>query len=173
MKRIITVIAMLVAMGAVAIAGNIKVLSGDSKVFKNSQGASVVVEFVWDGATYDYEKPLEEEYENFEEMKPIAWDGFKEEFDDRSGLTVVKDESLAKYRIIIQVKNMDRYIKVMGFIPSPATKAWGLISIEDLESGETVTTIKFTEIDGGANPSPGGTFSDCFEELGKQVSKLK
>ena len=68
---------------------------------------------------------------------------------------------------------MDQYFKVMGFIPGNATKVWGTMNVTDLQTGETIAVIEVKEVNGGANPSPNGSFSDCFEELAKQIVKLK
>lgn len=172
MKRLFlsTLIALL---SMVAYAEKIEVVFGDSKFFKKSSGDAILV-FDFDGATYDYKKPLEEQYENLEELKVVAYNGFIEEFNDRcKTCQVIKDESKAKYKITVKVVNMDKYVKVTGFIPSPATKAWGVLTITEINSDKKLFECKFNEIDGGANPSPDGTFSDCFEDLGKRISKLK
>lgn len=68
---------------------------------------------------------------------------------------------------------MDQYFKVMGFIPSNATKVWGTLTVIDLSTNTVIAVVEVNEVDGGANPSYDGTFSDCFEELAKQVTKLK
>jgi len=173
MKRVILLAFVCLLASVSAFAGGIKVTSGNSKVFKNEKGC-VLFEVIWDNATYDDKMPLAEHFENLEELRSVAWDGFKEEFDDNSkGLVVLKDSAEAVFKITMTVSKMDQYVKVTGFIPAPATKVWGVLTITDLRTNEVVTTVAVDAVNGGANPSPDGTFSDCFEELGKQVAKLR
>lgn len=47
------------------------------------------------------------------------------------------------------------------------------MTVTDLSTGDVLAVIEVAEVDGGSNPSPDGSFSDCFEELAKQVAKLK
>lgn len=173
MKKItFTLIAVLCALTS-AFASDIKVIKGDKKFFKTASG-NAVLEFVWEAAQYDNKMALEEHYANLENLKRVAWDGFVETFNEKcKTVKVVKNTTDAKYKMTMKVENMDSYTKVMGFVPAPATKVWGIFTITDIASGEVLIEIIVDEVDGGANPSPDGTFSDCFEELGKQVSKLK
>lgn len=157
----------------VAMAGSdLKVKSGDKKFFKNASG-NAVVEFVWDGATYDGKMPLGEKFDNLKELKEIAKKGFTEEFNDRSKKVKVADKaSDANYKFTIKVDKIDQYYKVMGFVPGNATKVWGTITITDIKSGAELVVIEVKEVDGGANPVPNECFSDCFEELGKQLARM-
>ena len=157
-----------------AMAGSdIKVLEGNKKFLKGAEGNAVLV-FNWEGATFDNKQPLTEKFTDLENLKNVAWKGFAETFNEKSKkVKVVREEADAKYKFTMDVKNMDQYFKVMGFIPGNATKVWGTMTVTDLSTGETIAVIEVTEVNGGANPSPDGSFSDCFEELAKQVAKLK
>lgn len=172
-KYLFTVLLALVG-SLTAMAGlDIKVIEGDKKFMKSASG-DVVLVFDWEGATYDNKMPLESQFTDLERLKPHAWYGFVEVFNEKAkNMKIVKDEAAAKYKFAMKVTNMDRYIKVMGFVPGPATKVWGTLTVTDLSNGEVIAVIQVTEVDGGANPSPDGSFSDCFEELAKQMTKLK
>lgn len=176
MKKLILMMLFVILNSVVALAGSdIKVTSGNAKFLKNAEGNAVLV-FDWDGATYDNKQPLTEKFTNLEELKKVAWNGFTETFNEKSKkVKVVPNEQgkTAKYKFSMKVTNMDQYFKVMGFIPGNATKVWGTLTVTDLSNNETIAVISVTEVDGGANPSPDGSFSDCFEELAKQVSKCK
>lgn len=174
MKKILLCLVMVIFAFANAMAGSgLTVTSGDKKFFKKMEGTAHL-EFIWDNATYDNKQPLTKKFTNLEELKPIAWDGFVEEFNDRSKkVKVVKKNEPAQYKFVMQVKNMDQYFKVTGFIPANATKVWGVLTVWDTKTNKKIAVIDVDEINGGANPSPGGTFSDCFEELGKKMTKLK
>lgn len=174
MKKIVLLFLMLAVVSISAMAGSdLTVIQGDKKFMKAADG-NAVIEFVWDGATYDYKQPLAEKFENLEELKNVAWNGFAETFNKKSKkVKIVSDAAGARYKFVMQVKNMDQYFKVMGFIPGNATKVWGTMNVTDLQTGETIAVIEVKEVNGGANPSPNGSFSDCFEELAKQIVKLK
>ena len=166
---------LLVFLGCVtAMAGSdIKVTEGNKKFLKTAEGNAVLV-FDWEGATYDGKEPLTSKFPNLEELKKVAWNGFTETFNEKcKKVKVVADETNAKYKFSMKVTKMDQYFKVMGFIPGNATKVWGVMTVTNLSSGEVLAVVEVTEVDGGANPSPDGSFSDCFEDLAKQMSKLK
>ena len=174
MKKILLTLIVAVMGCMTAMAGSdLKVVEGDKKFLKTASGNAVLI-FDWEGATYDNKEPLTNHYSNLEQLKPIAWNGFVEEFNKKSkNVKVVKDATDARYQFSMQVTNMDMYVKVMSFIPSPATKVWGVMTVTDLQTGEVIAIIQVKEVNGGGNPSPDGSFSDCFEELGKQMAKLK
>lgn len=173
MKKIYLTLIAILCLFASTYAADIYVVNGDKKFFKSASG-NAVLEFVWENARYDNKMALEEHYSNLENLKAVAWNGFVETFNEKcKTVKVVRYASDAKYKMTMKVVNMDSYTKVMGFIPAPATKVWGTFTITDIATGEVLVEINVKEVDGGANPSPDGTFSDCFEELGKQVSKLK
>lgn len=159
-------------MAAIADSG-IRVTQGEKKFLKAAEGNAVLT-FDYDGATYANKEPLTSKFNNLEELKKVGWNGFATIFNERvRKVKVVEDGAEARYKFSMKVTNMDQYFKITGFIPSNATKVWGVMTITDLSSGEVLASIEISEVDGGANPSPSGSFSDCFEELAKQVSKLR
>ena len=175
MKRMVVSMALVCLACVSAWAGGIKVVSGDKKVFKNAEG-SAVLEIVFDGATYDDKMPLaeNEKFSDMASVKKIAMAGFTEYFNKKSkSVKISESADGAKYKISLQVSKMDQYVKVMGFIPAPATKTWGTLTITDLATGQVLTTVEVNAVDGGANPSPDGCISDSFEKIGEEVAKLK
>lgn len=172
MKRIIVTLTLFFLLCSYVFAG-VTVKSGNKKFFKTASG-NAVLEFIWDGATFNNTQPLTEKFTELETLKPVAWTGFVEEFNEAcKTVKVIEDVSNAKYQISMKVTNMDQYFKVMGFIPGNATKVWGTLTITEIETGNEIVVFDVEEIDGGANPSPDGSFSDCFEALGKSILKAK
>ncbi len=174
MKKFLFALVAMCMISMNAMAGlDIKVTKGDKKFFKTAAG-SAVVEFVWDGATYDKKEPLGKHFSNLNELMDLALKGFTETFNDKCKKVKVEgDLKDAQYKFTMKITNMDQYYKVMGFIPGNATKVWGTMTITDAGSGEELVVIDVDEVDGGANPNPNGSFCDCFEELAEQVAKLK
>lgn len=174
MKRILITLCLTILTTAFALAGSdIKMKSGDAQIMKTAEGNAVVT-VVIDDAQYDNKMPLREKFSDLDNFKKVAEAGFTETFNDKSkNVKIVKNQDGAKYEFIINVLNVDQYIKVTGFIPSPATKIWGTLQIKEVATGKLLFEGEFAKINGGANPSPDGTISDSFEELAKQTVKLK
>ena len=163
--------ATIVSMYAMA-GSDLKVVNGNKKFIKENRG-NAILEFNYDDATYDGKEPLTNKFPDIENLKKLSWDGFVEEFNDRcKTVKVVRGEKDAQYKILIKITKIDQIFNVMGIIPGHCIRAWGTVTITDIKTNGTMLTLEIDEIDGGANPSPDGAYSDCFEELGKQMSKL-
>lgn len=164
---------MAVAAVAVFAANPLTLKQGDKKFLKNAKGGALL-EFIYDGATYDDRMPLTEKFPDIDKLKKLSWDGFVEEFNERcKTVKVVTKAEEANYKFTVKVTKIDQFINVMGFIPGPCVRAWGTLTVSDLKSGESLLVLDIDEIDGGSNPSPDGAYSDCFEELGKLFVKQK
>ncbi len=174
MKRLAILALFVCAFACVSFAGSgIKYASGDKKFFKTAEG-SALLEFVWDGATYDGRCPLRQEWPDLDQYIFKARDGFLQDFTKKSKkVTITEKASEAKYKIVIRITNVDRYIKVMGFIPGPSTKVWGTIVISDKATGEELLKVNLDEVEGGASPSPFESMSDTFELIGAKLPSFK
>ena len=173
MKKIFMAVVMLSMVSIAAMASSFKVVEGDKKFFKTAEG-NALLEFVWDGATYDGKKPLTDHFRDLSSLEKIGWQWFRDKFNDRcKKVQVVEGTNDVKYKFTIKVTKMDQYYKVFGFVPGNATKAWGTLTITDAASGATLLVVEFKEIDGGANPSYDATFGDCFKAIAKQLSNIK
>ena len=90
MKRLF-LMAIITVFATTAFAGNpLKVVNGDKKFFKSTEG-KIFLEVVFDAnATYDDKMPLTEKYDDLAAKTIISYDGFVEEFtDSKSKLTIV------------------------------------------------------------------------------------
>lgn len=175
MKKTLLTLALLCVACISAFAGGIKVTGGDKKIFKHISG-NAVLEFIFDNATFADKMPLQEDsrFQDIEHVKEVAMNGFKQDFNDEcENVKVVDSAADAQYKITLKVTKMDQYVKITGFIPAPATKTWGVMTISDLKTGEILTTVEVNAVNGGANPSPDGCISDSFEELGEKVGGLQ
>lgn len=174
MKKFCTTLLMLCITVMCAFAGSdIKVMEGNKKFFKSAQGEALLT-INWGQATYDYKKPLTEKFGDLEPYADASYSGFIDSFNDEcKKVKIVPGSKNAKYQFTIDVTNVDQYIKVMGFVPGPATKIWGTLTITDIATGEKLLVVDIKSVDGGASPSPFESFSDSFEELAEQVADLK
>lgn len=176
MNKIILTLVVCFTATVYAMAGSdLKVTQGDKKFFKTASGTAVM-ELIFDNATFDDKMPLaqNEKFKDMDNVKKISAEAFKGEFNKKvKNVSVIDDVSSAKYKFTFNISKMDQYFKVMGFIPSPATKVYGTLTITDNATGEVLVVINVDGADGGANPSPDGTIEDCFRDLAKQMAKLK
>ena len=173
MKRLF-LMAIVTLFTTAAIAGNpLKVVNGDKKFFKSTEG-KVFLEVVFDNnATYDEKMPLTEKYNDLDAKAIIAYDGFVEEFtDSKTKMTIVKDEAEADYKMTINVTKIDEFVNVMGWVPGPCVRVWGTLTVTD-KTGNTMIVVDIDEIDGGSSPTTDRAFNDTFGELGKSIAKLK
>lgn len=153
--------------------GWIRYVSGDKRFFKTAEGKALL-EFVWDGATYDNKRPLREQWPDLDKYIFKARDGFLQDFTKRSEkVEITENPAEANYKIRIRIYNVDRYIKMTGLIPGPSTKVWGILKILDMESDEELLVIRLDEVEGGASPSPFESMSDTFEYIGKKLAGFK
>lgn len=176
MKKILLSLVVLCMTCLSAMAGSdIKVTQGDKKFFKSAEGGATL-EISWKDAKYDNGRETLEAHfgDMLTSIKEAAIAGFMQDFAKYSKkVNIVESSNDAKYKIVIKLTNVDQYYKVMGFVPGNATKIWGTLSISDTKSGEVLLEVSIDELDGGASPSPIETVSDSFEELAKQICKLK
>jgi hypothetical protein len=173
MKR--TLLTAIMAVAAVAVfAGNpLKVKEGNKKFFKTAEGGALL-EIIYDGATFDGKMPLTEKYNDIKNKTKISYDGFVEEFSERSkNVQIVSKKDDANYKITVKVTKVDEFVNVMGFIPGPCIRVWGTLTITDIRDGSTLLVVDIDEIDGGSAPTTDRAFNDTFGELGERIAKLK
>lgn len=173
MKRLF-LMAIMTIVTTVAFAANpIKVINGDKKFFKSAEG-NVILQVIYDDATFDDKMSLTEKYSNIDEKTEISYNGFIEEFSQRnSKLNFVKDEAEATYKITIRVTKVDEFVNIMGFIPGPCIRVWGTLTVTDAKTGDSLLVVEIDEIDGGSAATTDRAFNDTFGELGQKIAKLK
>ena len=173
MKRLF-LMAIMTIVTTVAFAANpIKVINGDKKFFKSAEG-NVILEVIYDDATFDDKMPLTEKYSNIDEKTEISYNSFVEVFSQRnSKLNFVKDEAEAKYKMTIRVTKVDEFVNIMGFIPGPCIRVWGTLTVTDAKTGDSLLVVEIVEIDGGSAATTDRAFNDTFGELGQKIAKLK
>ena len=173
MKRLF-LMAFITMFATIAFASNpIKVINGDKKFFKSAEG-NVVLEVIYDNATFDNKMPFTEKYNDIEAKTLISYNGFVEEFSERnSDLRFVMDETDATYKMTINVTKVDEFVNVMGWIPGPCIRVWGTLTVTDVKSGDILLVVEIDEIDGGSAPTTDRAFNDTFGTLGERIAKLK
>lgn len=165
---------MMAVAAVVAFAGNpIKVTSGDKKFFKNAEGG-MILEISYEGATYDGKMPLTDKYADIPQKTRISYDGFIEEFSEKNNkINFVTTPADAKYKMTIKITKIDEFINMFGFVAGPCIRAWGTLTVTDINGGAPLLVVDIDEVDGGSSVTTDRAWNDCFGELGKRIAKLK
>ena len=173
MRRFIMSVLLTIMCSFFAFAGGVKYLNGNKKLFKTAEGG-MLLEISFEGATYDYSCPIEEQWPDIDHYAFKARDGFIQDFRENfKKVYITENKSEAKYSISIKIDNVDMYVKVMSWVPGPAIKVWGTLVITDAASGEELLKLKLKELCGGASPSQHEAMSDTFELLADELKKFK
>ena len=173
MKRTVLTAIMAVA-AVVAFAGNpIKVTGGDKKFFKSAEGG-MLLEVTYDGATFDGKMPLTDKYSDIPAKARISYDGFIEEFSEKNKkINFVTSPADAKYKMTIKITKIDEFINMVGFVAGPCIRAWGTLTVTDINGGAPLLVVDIDEVDGGSSVTTDRAWNDTFGELGKRIAKLK
>ena len=159
----------------VSFAGNtVTVVSGKDALKVAYADKSVgTLEIDWSQAQYDHGKSIKEYWaEQYDYFVKTCYDNFKKGFDEESkGLNLGK-EGQAKYKILIKVDNLDRYVNVMNIVPGITVKVWGTVIISTIQ-GEKIAEIDVDSMKGNRDFSPQDAFGKAFYILGKRVAKMK
>lgn len=176
MKRVFsTLFAVLITVSAFA--GNPFSITSGKKNLKQifTDKATAVISIDWSNAKYDNKKELKAELGgDYEFVVKDCLENFIEKFNEESkGLCVSDKAERAKYKIQINVTNMDSYFAAMRFIPQYEGKVWGSMVITSLETGETLAEIKIDEAEDGADSVKKECYGETFGKMAKRTAKLK
>lgn len=174
MKKIVLVLFAFL-FGAVSFAGNTVTVVNGKDALKTAYADKSVgtLEIDWSHAQYDHGKSMKEYWaEQYDYFVKTCSDNFKKGFDEVSkGLKLGKDGQ-AKYKILIKVDNLDRYVNVMNIVPGMTVKVWGTVIVSTV-SGEKIAEIEVDSMKGNRDFSPQDAFGKAFYILGKRVAKMK
>ncbi len=169
--KFLTLILLLI--GVNAMAGGIKVKSGNSSFVKEQVSAQIVMDFSnarwekdddfkeWSGA--DYEARVE-----------AAMSNFISAFNEKSkGLTVKRDNGGVKYCINFKIENLERHQSFTSTWGRGEVYVTGVIEVVDYETKERVCVIQMTKCGSGADYNTTDGIGKCFKGLGEDIAKLK
>lgn len=157
-----------------AFAGSpVKMQSGDKSFLKEDAKACVVMNY--DKTTWDKGKTLKEELnDKYDKYLQNGQKAFIEAFNAKSSkLKITEKKEEAKYKIIVNFTNFDKFYSVMSFVPGFKTKMWADITIVEVASNKVVCTASVEELEGSRDFTLDDSWTKCYEELGKSLPKLK
>ena len=156
-------------------AGNtVTVVSGkDALKTAYSDNAVGTLEIDWSKAKYDHGKSMKEYWaEKYDFFVKSCADNFKKGFDEGTKGLKLGKEGQAKYKILVRVDNLDRYMNVMNIVPGMTVKFWGTVIVSTAD-GNKIAEIEVDSMKGNRDFSPEDAFGKAFYILGKRVAKMK
>lgn len=166
-KIIITMFLTIVGCITVMAGDEIKVINGNASVLKEKSVA--LVEFDWEGATWDNEKSLEEQWSNdYATIISESEATFIAQFNKKNKKGLQLSDSIEDSPITISVKitNADKHWS-WGMV----TSIWGTIAV--LKDGQEVLKVKLTKIEGEGDNSADDSVARCFLEIANKFVKVK
>lgn len=110
--------------------------------------------------------------EQYDYFVKACTDNFKKGFDEVSKGLKLGKEGQPKYKILINVDNLDRYVNVMNIVPGMTVKVWGTVIVSTAD-GNKIAEIEVDSMKGNRDFSPQDAFGKAFYILGKRVAKMK
>ena len=154
-------------------AGGVKVKEGKATFLKENVVA--IVEF-------DFSKTTWEEKEDFktwcgdqyEKRKEVMQDAFITSFNENSkGLKVSNNSNEAKYKIIIEVKDLERHQSFTGMWGQGKISTTAYIRIYDLSSNQQICVIFVDGYGSGKDFDYNDGMAKCYKGLAKEITKVK
>lgn len=174
MKRFIVALACCM-MSLFTFAGNTVEVKSGAKELKAAYSDKAVAALAidWSEAQYDHGQSMKDYWgEKYEYFVKECESNFKKGFDEKSkGLKLGKSDE-PKYKILIKVDNLDRYVNVMNIVPGFTVKFWGTVVVSTID-GKEIATIEIDSMKGNRDFNINDAFGKAFYILGKRVASVK
>ncbi len=166
MKKIFLILALLTGFLAARADNTLTVTSGNPKILKEKTSALVV--FDWEGATWDHENSLEEQWgADYAKILSKSEATFVAEFNKKSkGLkldTSIEDSSVC---MTVKISNADKHW-AWGMV----TSIWGTVTVTN--DNKSVLSIDMEKMEGEGDNSSDDSVARTFQEIAKKLTKLK
>ena len=174
MKRLFGFLCVLFLCVSVFGGNPVKILSGKQAIKTIfSEKETSVLEFDWKDARYDNDKNMKEEWgDKYDYFVKSCEENFQKSFNKESRGLTISEKQEAKYKIIVKVKNLDKYFNVMNIVPGHTVKIWGDVTVVS-QNGEDMVKIEVEEMKGSRDSSPEDCYGKAFYILGERIAKLK
>ena len=173
MKKFFAIVTIILLASTYCMAGGVKVKEGKAAFLK--ENASAVVE-------YDFSQTTWEEKEDFKTWCGNQYDrridaikqSFVKSFNENSkGLKIVESGSVAKYKILIEVKDLERHQAFTGAWGQGKFSTTAYIKVFDLSSQQIICVIYVDGYGSGKDYDYTDGLSKCYKGLAKVLFKLK
>ncbi len=173
MKRFFLSLTVILVTCLNCMAGGVKVKEGKSAFLKEKVNA--IIEF-------DFSKTTWEEEENFktwcgdqyEKRINAIQKSFWESFNDNSkGLKLIESENEAKYKVIIEVIDLERHQAFTGSWGQGKFSTTASIKVFEISSNELICEIYADGFGSGKDYDYADGLGKCYKGLAKTITKLK
>lgn len=173
MKRLFTIVTITLLTSMYCMAGGVKVKEGKAAFLK--ENACAVVEF-------DFSKTTWEEKEDFktwcgdqyEKRLNAIQQSFINSFNENSkGLKIVESGNDVKYKILIEIKDLERHQAFTGTWGQGKFSTTAYIKVLEIASNQIVCEIDVDGFGSGKDYDYADGLGKCYKGLAKQLFKLK
>ncbi|MCR5151767.1 MAG: hypothetical protein K6A98_01270 [Prevotella sp.] len=173
MRRVFLTVAIMVFASVCCLAGGVKVKEGTTAFMKENAGA--VVEFDFSKTTWQEKEDFKEWCgEDYEARLVAMRESFVNSFNENSsGLKIVKAVNEAKYKIVIEVKDLERHQSFTGMWGQGKFSTTATIKVFDIFSNQMVCEIDVDGYGSGKDFNYADGLGKCYKGLAKEFVKLK
>lgn len=173
MKKILLLFLVTVLTSVNCMAGGVKVKEGKASFLKES--ASAIVEFDFSKTTWEKKEDFKTWCgDKYEQRKEVMQDAFITSFNENSkGLKVSKNANEAKYKIIIEVKDLERHQSFTGMWGQGKFSTTAYIKVFDMSSNKQICEIYVDGYGSGKDFDYNDGMAKCYKGLAKEITKVK
>lgn len=145
----------------------ISILVGNTSIFKENEIA--LVEFEWDGATWNNDISLEEQWgKDYAQIVSESEATFIAQFNKKNKKKLQLSDQIenSSITIFIKITNADKHW-LWGIV----TSIWGTITV--VQNGTEVLKVQLSKIEGDSDNSADDSVARCFQEIANKLLKLK
>lgn len=168
MKRFVLIFALAIFTIMISAAGDeVKVVEGTARALKAP--VTALVEFDWDGATWDNGISLEEQWgKDYAQICSESEATFIAQFNkkNKKGLQLSDSIEDSDVEVVVKITNADKHWN-WGM----ATTIWGTITVKD--KGRVVLKVRLNEVEGEGDNSADDSVARCFLEIANKFAKVK
>lgn len=152
---------------------NIETVSGDTTFIANKATACIVLD--WSEAQWDKKKPVKEQWKDEYDKYVTEGEKFlKKGFSEKSKkITLTDDCSKATLVYTIKLTNFDYYFSAMSWVPGHKHKVWASVTVTEKATGKVLYEGKVKKFEGGRDFNHFDSYTECMEDFGKVVAKMK
>lgn len=177
MKKIISTLVMMVVCVSMFAGNPFKITEGKQNAKALMKEATIaIVEYDWSGAMYDKKMLAKDKFAaDYDFVVDNCQNGFVTGFNGASkGLRLSNEPNQnAKYKFTLKVTNLDSFFAAMRFVPRHEGKMWGVLTVNNIATGEKVLEVNIDEAEDGCDFNWRECFGKTFAEMGKNLTKIK
>ncbi len=173
MKKYLLLLLVIVLTSVNCMAGGVKVKEGKASFLK--ENASAIVEFDFSKTTWEEDEDFKTWCgDQYEKRKAVMQNAFVTSFNENSkGLKINSGAKDAKYKIVVEVKDLERHQSFTGMWGQGKISTTGYIKVFELSSNQIICDIYIDGYGSGKDFDITDGMEKCYKALAKEVTKVK